>query len=380
MKHDSFFDRRQFLKAGATALALAGGLASIGKADASASTGIADPHPASNRLLTRIAFGSCSKENKEQPVWDKILGTSPDLFIFLGDNIYGDTRDMELLKEKYRRQNAHPGYRKLRESVPHVAIWDDHDYGENDAGMDYPMKEESRQIFLDQWNEPVNSPRRRRNGIYASYLFGPKSRRVQVILPDLRYNRTPILKADLGGKSYDFWVDELKQAGKKIPGPYARNPDIAATMLGERQWKWLEAQLRIPAEIRIFASSLQVLADFPGWEAWINYARDHQRLIELIRKTRAGGLIFVSGDTHYAELSRLDVNVPYPLWDLTASGLTETWPVEPPNDNRVGEVIREVNFGMIEIDWHARKLSLQARDTNDNIRLSQFINLRQLQA
>lgn len=378
MKHDSSFDRRQFLKAGTAALALAGGLAAIGKADAAAATGMADPHPASNRLLTRIAFGSCSKESKEQPVWDKILATNPDLFIFLGDNIYGDTRDMELLKEKYRRQYAHPGYRKLRETVPHVAIWDDHDYGENDAGADYPMKEASRRIFLDQWNEPADSPRRSRNGVYASYLFGPQGRRVQVILPDLRYNRTPIRKADLGGKPYDTWADELKQSGSKVPGPYARNPDKAATMLGERQWEWLEAQLRMPAEVRIFASSLQVLADFPGWESWVNYARDHQRLIELIRKTGAGGLVFVSGDTHYAELSRLDVNVPYPLWDLTASGLTETWPVEPPNDNRVGEVIREVNFGMIEIDWRAGKIGLQARDTNNNVRLSQSIELRQL--
>lgn len=376
MKHDLPFDRRQFLKAGTAALALAGGLSAI--ANANAATGMADPHHASSRLLTRIAFGSCSKESKEQPVWGKILAANPDLFIFLGDNIYGDTRDMELLKEKYRRQNAHPGYRKLRETVPHVAIWDDHDYGENDAGMDYPMKEESRRIFLDQWNEPAESPRRSRNGIYASYLFGPKGRRVQIILPDLRYNRTPILKADLGGKSYDSWADELKQAGRKVPGPYARNPDMAATMLGERQWEWLEAQLRIPAEIRIFASSLQVLADFPGWEAWINYARDHQRLIELIRKTKAGGMVFISGDTHYAEISRLDVNVPYPLWDLTASGLTETWPVEPPNNNRIGEVFREVNFGVIEIDWRVGKLTLEARDQNNNIRLSQDIKIQQL--
>lgn len=66
-----------------------------------------------------------------------------------------------------------------------------------------------------------------------------------------------------------------------------------------------------------------MLADFPGWEAWINYARDHQRLIDLIRRKQASGVIFISGDTHYAELTKLDVNVPYTLWDLTSSGLTE---------------------------------------------------------
>lgn len=371
--------RRNFLKA-ATALAAASGIGlNVHHTAHAANQSARLPQVPHGKTVTRIAFGSCAKESKEQPIWNSIIATRPDLFLFLGDNIYGDTRDMNVLREKYARFGAILGVKELRETVPHLAIWDDHDYGENDAGVEYPMKEESRRIFCDFWGEPADSPRRTQDGIYISYLFGSRGRRVQIIMPDLRFNRTPIFKLDLGGKAYDVWAKELEQAGKPVPGPYARNPDPKATMLGERQWRWLEAQLKIPADVRIIASGLQVLADFPGWEGWINYARDHQRLIELIRNTRANGVIFLSGDTHYAELSRLDVNVPYPLYDLTSSGLTEVWPVLPPNDLRVGEALREANFGVIEIDWGvAPQLRLEIRDGNGLTRMAHRIKLGEL--
>jgi alkaline phosphatase D len=328
------------------------------------------------RALTRIAFGSCASQDKDQPIWETVLGAKPELFIFLGDNIYGDTRDMDVLRAKYAQLAAKPGFQRLRASTPVIAIWDDHDYGEDDAGAEYPLKDESRRIFLEFWQEPLDSARWSRDGIYTSYVFGPRGRRVQVILPDLRYNRTPITPLDLGTGSYDDWSKAKGAAHVSVPGPYARSPDLGATMLGEPQWRWLEEQLDVEAELRIFASSLQVLADFPGWEAWINYARDQQRLIELIRRKNANGLIFISGDTHYAELTRLDVNVPYTFWDLTSSGLTEVWPVDVPNANRVGPILREPNFGLIEIDWQAREpaVRLMAVDLRGAVRIAHEIS------
>jgi alkaline phosphatase D len=371
--------RRQFLRNSSLLVAAgAGGLLRAPRA-------LSRPGPAGGgtsggTALTRIAFGSCAKQDQEQPIWDAVLAARPELFVFLGDNVYGDTRDMAELRAKYAQLAAKPGFQRLRASTPTIAIWDDHDYGENDAGADYPMKEESRRIFLDFWQEPPGSARWTRDGIYTSYLFGPAERRVQVIMPDLRFNRTPLQALELGGTSYKEWAGARKAAGVPVPGPYVRVPAHEATMLGERQWRWLEAQFDVPAQIRIFASSLQVLADFPGWEAWINYARDHQRLIDLIRRKRACGVVFISGDTHYAELTKLDVNVPYPLWDLTASGLTEVWPVDVPNAHRVGTLLREPNFGMIEIDWGARQptISLQARDIRGEIRIGQTLSLADL--
>lgn len=340
----------------------------------------ADPHPQSDRLLTRIAFGSCADSEKPQPIWDAVLASEPDLFIFLGDNVYLDTRAPEVMRRKYAQLAAQPGFQKLRASVPILAIWDDHDYGENDAGADYPMKEESRRQFLDFFGEPAASPRRTRDGIYTSYVFGPEARRVQVILPDLRWNRTPLMRLELGDQDYERWVDARADAGLPTPGPYARNPDLEATQIGETQWRWIEEQLSVPADIRIFGSSLQILADFAGWESWINFAHDHQRLFAAVRERKADGLFCISGDTHYAEVSRLDVNVPYPIWDITSSGLTEVWPVTPPNALRVSEVVREQNFGLLTFGWDGESPTVlaQVRDVTGAVRLEQAIRVGDL--
>ncbi len=357
------------------AIAGAAALAAAACATAPEIIPASDAHPASGRVLSRIAFGSCAKQSKDQPIWEAVVAAKPDLFIFLGDNIYGDTRDPKVLADKYAMLAAKPGFQKLRETTPLCAIWDDHDYGEDDAGADYPMKDESRRQFCDFWGETADSPRRTRDGIYAAYMFGPNGQRVQVILPDLRWNRTPIRKLDLGGTSYTAWAEEQRKAGKPVPGPYEREPDLDATMLGERQWTWLEEQLRQPADVRILGSSLQVLADFAGWEGWINYARDHQRLFGAIREARADGLVCISGDTHYGELSMLDLNTPYPMWDVTSSGLTEVWPVLPPNALRVGDAWRDNNFGLIEIDWLKRDLLMQICDVKGAPRVSQRVAL-----
>ncbi len=341
----------------------------------------AQPWPAADSQITRIAFGSCSKESLPQPIWDAVLAAKPELFVFLGDNIYGDTRDMDVLRAKYAKFAAIDGVRRLRAEVPVVATWDDHDFGENDAGSEYPMKAQSKRIFLDFWGEPADSPRRERDGVYTSYAFGPEGRRVQVILLDLRYNRTPIATSPFldSADGYKTWAERAEKAGREVPGPYARNADPAATMLGERQWLWLEEQLRQPADVRVIASSLQVIADFPGWEAWVNYPNDQQRLFRMIRDTSARGVFMISGDTHYGELSRQGENVPYPLYDLTSSGLTEAWHAPVPNALREeGRSFRQANFGMIEIDWSKRSLDLSLRDVAGRDLLRKTLRLDEL--
>ena len=315
--------------------------------------------------IQRIAFGTCAEQEKPQPIWAAVEAASPDLFLFLGDNIYADTREPAVFEAKYAALAAQPGFARLRATTPVMATWDDHDFGENDAGGDFPAKDVARDAFFRFWQEPAQSPRRDRDGVYASAVFGPPGRRVQVILLDLRWNRTPIARnlAFPDDDAYRRWATREARTGRPVPGPYARDPSPAATMLGERQWAWLRDQLREPADVRLIGSSLQVLADFPGWEAWVNYPRDQARLIGAIRETGAGGVVFLSGDTHYGELSRLDANVPYPLYDLTSSGLTEDWAVRVPNALRVGEAHHRANFGLVEIDWEIRELRLGLRDT-----------------
>lgn len=301
---------------------------------------------ADDAVLSRIAVGSCARQNREQPIWDAVVAARPELFLFIGDNIYGDTEDMDVLRAKYAQLGAQPGYQKLKAACPILAVWDDHDYGVNDGGRDYPKRVESQQVFNDFFETPADSPRRSRPGIHDAHIFGPAGKRVQVILLDTRYFRSPL---------------KARPANDRRRGPYAPDDDPAATMLGEEQWRWLDAELQKPAEVRIIASSVQVIPNEHHWEKWGNMPRERRRLFELIRKHKAGGVIFVSGDRHLAEISRLDVGseesgVSYPLYDLTSSSLNQPsggGNENEPNRHRLGKNYLLVNFGAITIDWTA---------------------------
>ena len=294
--------------------------------------------------LQTIAFGSCSEQGKQQEIWQAINEESPDLFIFLGDNIYGDTEDMAKLRAKYGQFAANPGFATLRQNTEVIATWDDHDYGDNDAGAEYPMKDESRQIMLDFWDEPETSPRRsQEGGIYASYMYGPPGKRVQVILLDLRWNRGPLEKATFG-------IMNVSRAAKNM-GPYEPTEDASAVLLGEPQWAWLEAQLQEDADVRIIGSSIQLLPEFSGWESWANFPHERERFFSLLKEHRATGAVIISGDVHWAELSHMKNAIGYPLWEITSSGLTEEWKAVSPNVHRIGDPYSKANYGLIEIDW-----------------------------
>jgi alkaline phosphatase D len=188
--------------------------------------------PASGRLVAtdepmrRIAFGSCASQERPQPIWEAVVAGRPDLFLFLGDNIYADTQDMDVMRAKYAKLAAMPGYQKLRATCPVLATWDDHDYGANDAGAEYPRKAESQRLFLDFFGEPAGSPRRQRPGVYDARVFGPEGRRVQVILLDTRSFRSPLKR---------------RPGAARGEGRYAPDSEPSATILGEDQWAWLQA-------------------------------------------------------------------------------------------------------------------------------------------
>ena len=139
-------------------------------------------------------------------------------------------------------------------------------------------------------------------------------------------------------------------------------------------------ELRQPADVRIFASSTQVLADAPGYEAWVNYQADYQRLIDVIDFTQAEGLFMISGDTHYAELSRRSDGAPYPLYDLTSSGITEVWKFLAPNKNRIAQAPLEQNFGRITIDWSESDplVTMEVEVIDGSIGISQKVRLSEL--
>ena len=300
----------------------------------------------SQKALTTIAFGSCSDQKRPQPLWDDIVAQKPDLWIWLGDNIYGDSENMDTLRAKYARQKSNPVYQQLRQSTPIIGVWDDHDYGVNDGGKEYPMRKESQQVMLDFLNVPIKSPLRTREGGYSAHSYGPKGQRVKVILLDGRYFRDP-----------------LKKDGK------ANVPDPSGDVLGEAQWQWLEKELtNSDADLHIIGSGIQVLPEEHVYEKWANFPTARQRLLDLLGRTKPKGAFLISGDRHMAEVSK--VNVPglgYDLYDITSSGLTHvSAPHEEPNRHRVGKIVSELNYGLITIDWSRTRPVATVRINGDN--------------
>lgn len=332
--------------------------------------------------LSRLAFGSCAKQDKPQPIWDAVVETKPERFVFLGDNIYGDSQDMDVLRAKYALLGGQPGFKRLRETCPVLATWDDHDYGANDAGADYPKRRESQQLFLDFFGISKDDPRRTQEGVYSSHYFGPPGRRVQLLLLDVRYFRSPLKKGFKPG-----------EPGDGYRGVYVPNQDPGATMLGEAQWKWLEGELKKPAELRIIGSGLQVIADEHGSEMWGNIPIERRRLFRLIRETKAEGVVLLSGDRHLSEIARLPADhkdgVGYPLFEVTSSSLNAPSGnltksgvrfANEINSYRVGLTYFDVNFGCVQIDWEQDDplVRLQVREELGAVVLQQRVRLSEL--
>lgn len=318
------------------------------------------------QVVSRVLFGSCIKQEQPMPILESIAAAGPDLFIFLGDNIYADTTDMDVMRAKYAKLKADTGFAKLLKACPVLATWDDHDYGANDAGAEYSKRVESQRVFVDFWNDPRDSPRRRRPGVYDSHIFGPPGKRLQVILLDTRYFRGP-----------------LKTGERRVGGPYLPTDDMSATMLGDAQWNWLEQQLRKPAEVRLVASSIQCVSEASGQETWSNMPHQRQQLFDLIAETNAAGVLIVSGDRHWAELSVAKDKTPYPIYDLTTSSLNQIHARGTPTANKFRDLpttVHRENYGAMTIDWRQAdpRIQLEVRDIEGTARISKTIKLSEL--
>jgi len=311
-----------------------------------------DWQPLPTGTVSRIAFGSCAKQWEPQPVWNAVAAAKPNLFLFIGDAIYGDWHGdkpfiptAESLKTDWDRLAAIPGFAAVREQVPFMAIWDNHDYGSHDGGAEFGLKETTKSLFLDFFGEPGGSTRRVTPGIYDARIFGHEGRRVQVILLDTRYFRGPFTR--------DSRSPQERQAIGKV-GKYLPNEDNTVTLLGEAQWQWLEQQLKMPAELRLIVSSTQIIANEKGMDEWGLFPRERQRLFDLIELTGATGVLLLSGNVHFSEVSKYD-DGSYPLYDFTASGMTHVNPdyASASNGRRVVGPFVEYNVGVVEIDWMA---------------------------
>ncbi len=294
------------------------------------------------KALTTIAFGSCDHQDNPVKLWDDVIARQPGLWIWGGDIVYGDTYDMDTLRNKYHRQKSNPGYQKLLSTAFVTGTYDDHDYGVNDGGRDYTMKKESRDILFDFLDIAADDPARKREGAYHSRTYGPRGKQVKVINLDTRYFRDSLTQ--------EVFKDPQTGRMEKM-----NLPSAGLDILGDAQWEWLETELRqSSADIHIINSSIQVISSEHRFEKWANFPDARQRLFKLIAASGAKRVFFISGDRHIAELSSVrSESMAYPLYDFTSSGLTHTWSTVRQEENRyrVGELVVKRNFGIIRIDW-----------------------------
>lgn len=299
--------------------------------------------------LANIAFGSCFNQDQEAPIWKTISQSNPELFIFLGDNVYASHSSQKPIADQYRKLDQVEGYRALRENIPFMATWDDHDYGLRDGGVDWSGKEMARRDFLNYWTYLRDIIPPEQGGIYHSKTIGPKQQMVQIIMLDTRFYRSP-LKERPGneGKAYDY------------------EPDTTGTVLGEEQWLWLERQLTQPAQVRLIISSIQLIANDPKFEKWDNFPQERKRFFDLLAKTGAKNVIVLSGDRHSASISKVDLPSYGPLYEVTSSAINRPNNFADKDSHYIGDAYTKENFGVAQIDWKKKVVKLEIRDIQNN--------------
>jgi alkaline phosphatase D len=277
-----------------------------------------DTGPAAE-ALTKIGFGSCNRLEMNQGFWPRIVERKPQAFLFLGDAIYVDHDNT------YPQLAGIAGFKSLMAMVRPFVIWDDHDYGGNDTGASYKDKVGAKKRFLDFWASygaiPMGSPRWTREANYDANIVGPPGKEVQIIMLD---NRT-----DKGSP----------------PG---------GSVLGMQQWTWLEAELRKPARLRIVMSGMELISTSTTPEGWGLFKPEQQHFYDVLKASGAKGVIVLSGDKHYCEISRRDdTGIGYPLYDFTSSPMSAPPEALEANMYRDGAAssISDYNFGTITIDW-----------------------------
>lgn len=316
-----------------------------------------------NIPLAELAVVSCNKHDRNQSFWEVVQSSlhpshrTPTGLVWLGDVVYADTSygpgiwvqsSDQTMQAKYDSLKANPFYSRLRDTVDTVAgVWDDHDMGCNDGGKDCETKSAVKKMFLGFLDVPSTDPRWVRDGVYSltkipfrtndSCASRSYDNAICLILLDVRFNRDPIVKERVG------------------------------TVLGETQWSWLEQTLktevvRAPHDskekcaVTLIGSGIQILSDEKPTEQWAHFPAERTRLYNLLRKTGAQRVVFLSGDVHLAEIQREPKEqhpsslafeescergglgaLGYPIVELTTSGLTHS----------VGELLNPAVFDYI---------------------------------
>jgi len=300
-----------------------------------------------------IGFGSCLTQEKPMPIFNAIKSENYDLFLMLGDNVYGDTDSNDLIELRDAYEKQRENFDRLNLNFPFEAIWDDHDYGKNDGGKEYIYKVEAEQIFLDFWNIPQDDIRRNRPGLYFEKTQEIDGISIQMIFLDTRFFRDALLP-----------TDEKGAPGKER---YVPHTDTSLTMLGEDQWTWLQEQLDKEVDHKIIVTSIQFLAMGHGWEAWKTLPHERQRLIDLVDQS-SSEVLFISGDRHRGGLYQFSTQSGKVISEMTSSSLNLAFANdEEDGPLRSGPTFVQENYGEILLDKLTNTLTVNLKDNQGKI-------------
>ena len=281
-----------------------------------------------------FAIGSCAYTNeidKDRPgksyggdyfIYSNILNKDPDFMLGLGDNVYFREPDDSRtgIYHRYTHDRALKELQPLLGSVHHYAIWDDHDYGPNNSDRSFIHKDITLKAFKDFWANPSYGIENN-GGITSQFKWSD----IDFFLIDNRFFRTP-----------------------------QNRKNIYKEILGKDQVEWLiDALLNSKAPFKIIALGGQFLNSEKVYENHINWIDEHKNILDLIEKEKIEGVIFLSGDRHFSEVSKMDRYNSYSLYDFTVSPLTSGFCdvcINEKNKYRISESgVFERNFAIFKI-------------------------------
>jgi alkaline phosphatase D len=271
----------------------------------------------------KIGLGSCLDQDYPQPIWQSIEKEDLSYFIFLGDNVYGDTRYGSLRKMKSAYDKQKKVLPDFLNDISIFSIWDDHDFGINDGGADYRFKRRAQELYLDFWEITKDDDRSNREGIYFSENKVFFDKKFKFIFLDTRFFRS-------------------KLKGKK--SNYIENIEPDATILGNAQWTWLENELKSDFDFLFIFSSIQIIAKDHRFEKWSNFPNERAKLFKLLEQFNDKTILF-SGDRHRAGIYGKNgiIEVTSSSMNKPGSSFTET------DSYLIGKTYPQENYGVLEV-------------------------------
>ncbi len=281
--------------------------------------------------------GSCSYFNepifdrpgnaygKDTSIFESMAKERSSFMLWLGDAWY--TREVDFYSNwglwyRAHRDRSMPVLQKFLKSMPHLAIWDDHDYGPNNIGGNYILKETSKKVFDSYWANPSSGERG--EGIYTMYSHGD----ADFFLCDDRWWRSP---------------DDVKDSINGVGNP-------EKIMLGKKQLDWLKQSLLYSnAAFKFVVVGSQVLNPVSPYDKLRDFTLEYQDLLNFLMEYKVNGVVFLTGDRHHSEIIKVDRNGSYPLYDITVSPLTSGTHLfggpEKNNPYRVLGIDQKQNYG-----------------------------------